>query len=123
MVNLKKVSATFLAAAMLFSFSACSKGGDASADNATETVAEPTASARVSVDGTKFMVDGKELWINGTNTPWEKWNDFDGNMDEEFWDKTFAQLAHQQRRCKRPQVHGLCGEVRHHRRRRLCLLR
>ena len=71
MVNLKKVSAAFLAAAMLFSFSACSKGGDASADNAaeTETVAEPTASARVSVDGTKFMVDGKELWINGTDTP------------------------------------------------------
>ena len=82
MVNFKKISAAFLAAAMLFSFSACSKGGDASADNTaeTETVAEPSASARVSVDGTKFMVDGKELWINGTNTPWEKWNDFDGRQ-------------------------------------------
>lgn len=103
MVNLKKISAAFLAAAMLFSFSACSKGGDASADNAaeTETAAEPTASARVSVDGTKFMVDGKELWINGTNTPWEKWNDFDGNMDEEFWDKTFAQLAADNVNCTR----------------------
>ena len=32
-------------------------------------------------------------------------------------------LHHQQRRCKRPQIHGLCGEVRRHRWRRLCLLR
>ncbi len=103
MVNFKKISAAFLAAAMLFSFSACSKGGDASTDNSaeTETVAETSASARVSVDGTKFMVDGKELWINGTNTPWEKWNDFDGNMDEEFWDKTFAQLAADNVNCTR----------------------
>lgn len=102
MVNLKKISAAFLAAAMLFSFSACSKGEDASADSSeTESVSESSASARVSVDGTKFMVDGKELWINGTNTPWEKWNDFDGNMDEEFWDKTFAQLAADNINCTR----------------------
>lgn len=103
MLSVKKISAVILAAAMLFSFSSCSKGGDAAADKESETstVSEPTVSARVTVDGTKFMVDGKELWINGTNTPWEKWNDFDGNMDEEFWDKTFAQLAADNINCTR----------------------
>jgi hypothetical protein len=47
------------------------------------------------------MVDGKELWINGVNTPWEKWNDFSGQMDEEFWDNTFAQLAADNINCTR----------------------
>lgn len=43
---------------------------------------EAKKNARVTTDGTKFMVDGKELWINGVNTPWQSWNDFCGNMDE-----------------------------------------
>ncbi len=47
---------------------------------------------RVAVDGTKFTVDGKELWINGVNTPWQNWNDFGGNFDEAFWDSHFAEL-------------------------------
>lgn len=55
------------------------------------TEADP--SAKVYVEGSKFMVDGKELWINGVNTPWHHWNDFAGNMDYDFWDQTFAQLA------------------------------
>lgn len=104
MINVKKLSAAVLAAVMLFSFSACSNGSkneEAAADSTTDAVSEPTVSARVTVDGTKFMVNGKELWINGTNTPWEKWNDFDGNMDEEFWDKTFAQLAADNINCTR----------------------
>lgn len=104
MINIKKLSAAVLAAVMLFSFAACSNGSkneDTAANSSTNAVSEPTVSARVTVDGTKFMVDGKELWINGTNTPWEKWNDFDGNMDEEFWDKTFAQLAADNINCTR----------------------
>lgn len=54
---------------------------------------EADASAKVYIEGSKFMVDGKELWINGVNTPWHHWNDFTGNMDQDFWDQTFAQLA------------------------------
>lgn len=102
MINFKKITAAFLSAAILLSFTACTS--DTSSDSEeepAETISESTVSARVSVDGTKFMVDGKELWINGTNTPWEKWNDFDGNMDEEFWDQTFAQLAADNINCTR----------------------
>lgn len=50
-------------------------------------------SARVTVSGTSFMVDGKELWLSGVNTPWHHWNDFTGKMDEQFWENTFAQLS------------------------------
>lgn len=52
-----------------------------------------SASPKVSVEGTKFMVDGRELYINGVNTPWEKWNDFgSSNFDPAFWDSHFADL-------------------------------
>jgi hypothetical protein len=38
------------------------------------------------------MLEGKRIWINGTNTPWNKWNDFGGNYDDSWWDKHFAEL-------------------------------
>lgn len=56
-------------------------------------------SAKVSIDGTKFMVGEKELWFNGANTPWINWNDLgstDGKgnsvFNEKAWDQQFAQL-------------------------------
>lgn len=89
---LKRLVAFASAAVMTVSAAGCGK----SQENKTE---EP--SARVTVDGTKFMVNGKELWINGVNTPWQKWNDFGGDMDEQFWDDTFAQLAEDGINCTR----------------------
>ena len=89
----KRAAAAAMSMVMLFSFSSCGK--------ADEAAPEETASARVTVDGTKFMVDGKELWINGCNTPWHNWNDFTGNMDAEFWDGAFAQLAEDNINCTR----------------------
>ena len=59
------------------------------------------SSAKVSIAGTKFMVNGKELWINGVNTPWQNWNDFEGRMDEAFWDKEFARLEADNINCTR----------------------
>ena len=50
------------------------------------------ADRRVTVEGTSFKVDGKELWFNGVNTPWDNWNDFGGEYDAQFWDEHFAQL-------------------------------
>ena len=48
--------------------------------------------SKVTVDGTKFVVDGKDIWMVGVNTPWDKWNDFGGSFDETFWDTHFANL-------------------------------
>lgn len=49
-------------------------------------------SAKVTVSGDKFMVGGKELWFNGVNTPWDKWNDFGGGFNFTFWQEHFEKL-------------------------------
>ncbi|MGN1415528.1 MAG: cellulase (glycosyl hydrolase family 5), partial [Oscillospiraceae bacterium] len=77
-----------LAAAVMMSFTACGKS-DETAETTAETAANTEAaaeeetssegaapaftsdgSAKVTVDGSTFMVGGSELWINGVNTPW-----------------------------------------------------
>ena len=37
-------------------------------------------------------MDNKKLFMNGVNTPWDKWNDFGGDYNEEFWDAHFKKL-------------------------------
>jgi uncharacterized protein (TIGR02145 family) len=49
-------------------------------------------SQRISIDGNKFRVYGKEIFINGVNTPWDHWNDFGGNYDPNFWDAEFQKI-------------------------------
>lgn len=47
---------------------------------------------RVSVSGTKFLVNGEEIVMNGANTPWNKWNDFGGNYSSSWWDNEFKKI-------------------------------
>ena len=49
-------------------------------------------SAKVTVSGDKFLVGDKEIWFNGVNTPWDKWNDFGGNFSFAFWQEHFDKL-------------------------------
>ena len=64
---------------------------DSTEDSSTQ-LTERDYDARVYVEGTSFMVDGKEIWFNAVNTPWDKWNDFGGSFDPVFWDEHFAKL-------------------------------
>lgn len=57
-----------------------------------ESDAAEGGGARIYVDGDKFMVGDREIWINGVNTPWDNWNDFGGKMDGKFWTDEFAEL-------------------------------
>ena len=85
MKKISKICGLLLSAAMTAGmFTACDKSGNPDTPAA--------ASPKVTVEGTKFMVDGKELIINGVNTPWENWNDFGGSFDPAFWDSHFADL-------------------------------
>ncbi len=97
----KRLFAFTAAVVMTLCASGCGESTQEESNNNSSQADAPTESARVTVEGTKFMVDGKELWINGVNTPWQKWNDFDGNMDEQFWDDTFAKLAQDGINCTR----------------------
>ena len=47
---------------------------------------------RVSVSGTKFLVNGREIVMNGANTPWNKWNDFGGGYSSSWWDAEFKKI-------------------------------
>ncbi len=94
---MKKLLCAALAASFTFgALTSCANNNCSAeyADTGTrEEYAEQTvesASARVGVSDMKFTVNGKELWINDANTPWQNWNDFLGNMDEAFWDREFA---------------------------------
>lgn len=48
---------------------------------------------RISVSGERFVVNGKRIWISGTNTPWKNWNDFGNAFDERWWRDEFGRLA------------------------------
>jgi len=47
---------------------------------------------RIKTEGVKFVVGSKEIFMNGVNTPWHKWNDFGGEYEHEFWDKEFEKI-------------------------------
>lgn len=47
---------------------------------------------KVEINGTDFVVNGEKLFMNGTNVPWDKWNDFGGTFSKSFWNSHFAEL-------------------------------
>jgi len=47
---------------------------------------------RIEVQDNRFYTDGKEIFINGVNTPWDNWNDFGGEYDHDFWDAEFQRI-------------------------------
>lgn len=112
MKTINRITAVLAAAAIMTAFTACgdntaaetetaadtsAAASEAAEDTAEEGLADPVftsdGTAKVTIDGNKFMVNGNELWINGVNTPWDNWNDFgSSNFDPDFWDSHFAEL-------------------------------
>lgn len=107
-MKVKQWLASSLAVLMLVSTVGCGDNSSSSEAESKETnssaVVSETAmpekdyatttdgSAKVKIDGTKFMVGDKELWFNGVNAPWDKWNDFGGGFNFEFWQDHFQKL-------------------------------
>ena len=60
-----------------------------------------SASARVTVSGDKFIVNGSEIFFSGMNAPWQNWNDFNGGMDEDFWEAEFKRFNEDHINCVR----------------------
>lgn len=57
---------------------------------------------RISIKGNQFFTDsGKRIWLNGVNTPWNKWNDFGGSFDHEWWNNHFQILKSKGINCTR----------------------
>lgn len=104
---MKKILAGLIASILILTASGCTNNNnsnDGTSNTKVTTTGLPNAlppqpepistngENKVTVDGTKFMVNGKEIWFNGANTPWDNWNDFGGNFEEEFWDTHFQEL-------------------------------
>lgn len=51
-----------------------------------------SAAQKITISGNKFQVDGKEIFMNGANTPWNNWNDFGGNYISTWWDTEFQRI-------------------------------
>ena len=47
----------------------------------------------ISVEGTKFMLNGSEIYLNAVNTPWDTWNDFGGDYNKTFWEEEMLRLS------------------------------
>ncbi len=100
MKKIKFLEAALAALVAVSLLAGCTDKNGGTADVPDDTAAETTAaeeassaSVKVTVDGTKFMVDGKELWINGVNTPWQNWNEFGSDaFDPDAWNSHFADL-------------------------------
>jgi hypothetical protein len=52
----------------------------------------PLHGQKIVINGTKFNVDGKEIFINGANTPWNNWNDFGGSYQSSWWNSEFKRI-------------------------------
>lgn len=107
-MKVKQWLASSLAVLMLVSTVGCgdnssSSKAESKSNNSSAVVSETAmpekdyatttdGSAKVKIDGTKFMVGDKELWFNGVNAPWDKWNDFGGGFNFEFWQDHFQKL-------------------------------
>ena len=47
---------------------------------------------KIKKSGISFVLDDKEIFMNGVNVPWDKKNDFGGEFDKKFWDVHFSNL-------------------------------
>jgi hypothetical protein len=56
---------------------------------------------RITINGTEFAVNGKRIWLNGTNTPWDKWNDFGSGFTYSWWNNELQQLKEFHINCTR----------------------
>lgn len=74
-----------------------SNKAESSAAKAEESLPEvelvqSDGTARITIENGHFTVGGEMIWMCGTNTPWDNWNDFGGSFDPDFWDDHFAKL-------------------------------
>ena len=87
----------FMTVLVMLFVAGCTNSDDSTASGTEQN----RVSAKVSVSGTDLVVNGKKLWVNGVNTPWQYWNDFCGDLNEAFWERTFETLSSDGVNCTR----------------------
>ena len=94
-MRLKKAMSAAAAALMMITAVSCGGSDNSSKPLEVDKKLKENAGsgkAQVVVEGTDFVVGNQKIWINGVNTPWDKWNDFGGGFNFEFWQEHFSKL-------------------------------
>ena len=66
-------------------------GGFACVDGSCSAEGAPS-DRRIRVVDERFTACGRPVFMNGANTPWDRWNDFGGGYDPAFWREHYAAL-------------------------------
>jgi hypothetical protein len=86
---------TLIGFLLLCSIAGCGSGGVTQGgkdEKDGETGLKHNDEYRITIKNNEFTINGKRIWINGTNTPWNKWNDFGGAYNDTWWNEHFAKL-------------------------------
>lgn len=59
----------------------------------------------VSINGNQFNANGKQIWFNGINTPWNNWADFGGNFVQSWWTGEFQKYVDNKINLARVWIH------------------
>lgn len=59
----------------------------------------------VKIHGNKFVRNGKTIWFNGINTPWDKFDDLGGRFDRIWWEDEFSRYAENHINLARVWIH------------------
>jgi hypothetical protein len=69
----------------------CAKGR-ACVEGSCAVEGVPASDRRIRVLDERFTLCGRPVFLNGANTPWDRWNDFGGGYDATFWSDHYAAL-------------------------------
>jgi len=94
---MKKITFILLNALLLLLYSPDTKSENIDNNNVGNNIAgsenlNESKDVRISIKGNHFVVGSERIWLNGVNTPWNKWNDFGGSFDYQWWDNHFKEL-------------------------------
>ena len=59
----------------------------------------------VSISGNQFTVNGKQIWFNGINVPWDNWDDFGGTFVPSWWNTEFQNYVDNKINLARVWIH------------------
>jgi hypothetical protein len=60
---------------------------------------------RITIQGNRFFEGTAPIFLNGVNTPWNKWDDFGGGYDHDWWNAEFRRLKDSHVNCVRVWIH------------------
>lgn len=103
MKKFQKVSAAMLGSLLMLNACAGNQGVLPNASNSdandtdiasdhTEAPAPDEFDARIYIEDNAFKVSGETIWLTGMNAPWQAWNDFGGNYNEQYWSRVFSMM-------------------------------